>query len=154
MGFKCGIVGLPNVGKSTLLNRLAGKRMAIVEDVPGVTRDRNYAEVNLDDCRTTLVDTGGLEPETGDELSGTADQPEPSVAEAALQIADPQVRYCGTLGGNLANGDPGNDMPAVMQCLGARYVLRGPNGEREVARATRAGYLGCELADVEARLFD
>ncbi len=57
----------------------------------------------------------------------------PILAEAVLLIADPQVRYCGTLGGNVANGDPGNDMPAVMQCLGARYVLRGPNGEREVA---------------------
>ena len=57
----------------------------------------------------------------------------PIVAEAVLLIADPQVRYCGTLGGNLANGDPGNDMPAIMQCLGAKYVLRGPDGEREVA---------------------
>ena len=56
----------------------------------------------------------------------------PILPEAVLQIADPQVRYCGTLGGNVANGDPGNDMPAVMQCLGAKYVLRGPNGEREV----------------------
>ncbi len=57
----------------------------------------------------------------------------PILREAVLVIADPQVRYCGTLGGNVANGDPGNDMPAVMQCLGAKYVLRGPNGEREVA---------------------
>jgi carbon-monoxide dehydrogenase medium subunit len=52
-----------------------------------------------------------------------------------LLIADPQVRYCGTLGGNVANGDPGNDMPAVMMCLGADYVLRGPDGERTVAAA-------------------
>jgi carbon-monoxide dehydrogenase medium subunit len=57
----------------------------------------------------------------------------PILREAALLIADPQVRYCGTLGGNVANGDPGNDLPAVMQCLGASYVLRGPKGEREVA---------------------
>lgn len=56
----------------------------------------------------------------------------PILREAAEVIADPQVRYCGTLGGNLANGDPGNDMPAVMQCLGAEYLLRGPNGERAV----------------------
>ena len=57
----------------------------------------------------------------------------PILPEAVLLIADPQVRYCGTLGGNVANGDPGNDMPAVMQCLGAKFVLRGPDGEREVA---------------------
>jgi aerobic carbon-monoxide dehydrogenase medium subunit len=49
-----------------------------------------------------------------------------------LQIADPQVRSCGTLGGNLANGDPGNDMPALMMCLNATYLLAGANGEREV----------------------
>ncbi len=57
----------------------------------------------------------------------------PILRETAALIADPQVRYCGTLGGNVANGDPGNDMPAVMQCLGASYRLRGPNGERSVA---------------------
>jgi len=57
----------------------------------------------------------------------------PILREAALQIADPQIRSLGTLGGNVANGDPGNDMPAVMQCLGADYVLRGPSGERTVA---------------------
>src|SRR5215475_5570302 len=45
----------------------------------------------------------------------------PLLRETSLQIADPQVRYLGTLGGNVANGDPGNDMPAVMMCLGAAY---------------------------------
>jgi carbon-monoxide dehydrogenase medium subunit len=57
----------------------------------------------------------------------------PILKEAALLIADPQVRYLGTLGGNVANGDPGNDMPALMMCLGAVYVLRGKAGERRVA---------------------
>jgi len=57
----------------------------------------------------------------------------PILREVALTIADPQVRYCGTVGGNVANGDPGNDMPAVMQCLGATFVLKGPGGERKVA---------------------
>ncbi len=57
----------------------------------------------------------------------------PLIQEAARQIADPQVRYVGTIGGNVANGDPGNDMPAVMMCLGADYVLTGPKGERTVA---------------------
>jgi len=57
----------------------------------------------------------------------------PILQETALLIADPQVRYRGTLGGNVANGDPGNDMPAVMLVLGASYRLEGPNGAREVA---------------------
>jgi carbon-monoxide dehydrogenase medium subunit len=57
----------------------------------------------------------------------------PILRETALQIADPQVRYMGTIGGNVANGDPGNDMPAVMQCLDARFRLVGPAGTREVA---------------------
>jgi len=57
----------------------------------------------------------------------------PILREAALQIADPQVRYMGTIGGNVANGDPGNDMPGVMQCLDAEIELLGPEGSRRVA---------------------
>ena len=57
----------------------------------------------------------------------------PILREAAELIADPQVRACGTLGGNVANGDPGNDMPAVMMCLDASYLLHGPDGERSVS---------------------
>src|SRR3984885_6778488 len=56
----------------------------------------------------------------------------PILRETALLIADPQVRYRGTIGGNVANGDPGNDMPAVMLVLGASYHLQGPNGARDV----------------------
>jgi carbon-monoxide dehydrogenase medium subunit len=56
----------------------------------------------------------------------------PLLHETAVLIADPQVRYRGTVGGNVANGDPGNDMPAVMQCLDASYVVHGPAGERRI----------------------
>ena len=56
----------------------------------------------------------------------------PIMKEAALQIADPQVRYMGTVGGNVANGDPGNDMPGLMQCLNAQFHLVGPDGDRVV----------------------
>jgi carbon-monoxide dehydrogenase medium subunit len=56
----------------------------------------------------------------------------PILHETALLIADPQVRYMGTIGGNLANGDPGNDMPALMLTLGASYRLEGPGGSRDV----------------------
>jgi carbon-monoxide dehydrogenase medium subunit len=57
----------------------------------------------------------------------------PILHETALLIADPQVRYRGTIGGNVANGDPGNDMPALMLTLGASYRLEGPGGSRDVA---------------------
>ncbi|MFA5700108.1 MAG: ribosome biogenesis GTPase Der [Desulfuromonas sp.] len=62
------IVGRPNVGKSTLFNRILGQRKAIVEDFPGVTRDRNYADVTRFDKHFTLIDTGGFEPASTDRL--------------------------------------------------------------------------------------
>jgi len=62
------IVGRPNVGKSTLFNRLIGRRKAIVDDMPGVTRDRNYGLVDRFDVPFTLIDTGGFEPASEDRL--------------------------------------------------------------------------------------
>lgn len=79
------IVGRPNVGKSTLFNRIAGKRLAIVEDVPGVTRDRNYADVDWEGRPFTLVDTGGFLPEPDNELLGRVrDQALLAVQEAEV----------------------------------------------------------------------
>ena len=74
----------------------------------------------------------------------------PILREASLQIADPQVRYMGTVGGNVANGDPGNDMPGLMQCLDAQFTLVGPDGERSVAARDfyEAAYM-TERADEE-----
>ena len=60
------IIGKPNVGKSRFFNYIVGKRISIVEDTPGVTRDRVYAEANWRDREFTLIDTGGIEPETDD----------------------------------------------------------------------------------------
>jgi aerobic carbon-monoxide dehydrogenase medium subunit len=60
----------------------------------------------------------------------------PLLVEAAGLISDPQVRYKGTIGGDISHGDPGNDHPAVMMCLGASFVLRGPGGERVVPAET------------------
>jgi carbon-monoxide dehydrogenase medium subunit len=71
----------------------------------------------------------------------------PILQETALLIADPQVRYRGTLGGNVANGDPGNDMPALMLTLGADYRLEGPDGGRTVA--ARDFYQGAYFTALE-----
>ena len=78
------IVGRPNVGKSTLFNALAGERISIVKDTPGVTRDRIYADVSWLDYNFTMIDTGGIEPESGDViLSQMREQ-----AQIAIDTAD------------------------------------------------------------------
>jgi len=79
------IVGRPNVGKSTLFNRLVGRRLAIVDEVPGTTRDRLYADAVWGGKRFTLVDTGGLELATHDELIARVR------AQAQLAIAEADV---------------------------------------------------------------
>ncbi len=78
------IIGKPNVGKSTFFNYLAGSRISIVEDTPGVTRDRVYAETNWRGVDFTIIDTGGIEPESDDIiLSQMREQ-----ANIAIEIAD------------------------------------------------------------------
>jgi carbon-monoxide dehydrogenase medium subunit len=71
----------------------------------------------------------------------------PLLRETSLQVADPQVRYVGTIGGNVANGDPGNDMPAVMMCLDASYHVTGQGGERRIA--ARDFYQGAYFTALE-----
>ncbi|MDD3706504.1 MAG: ribosome biogenesis GTPase Der [Clostridiaceae bacterium] len=78
------IVGRPNVGKSTLFNKLAGKRISIVEDHPGVTRDRIYTEVQWQDRTFTLIDTGGIEPYSEDLMLKQMKQQ----AEIAIETAE------------------------------------------------------------------
>ncbi|OGO24915.1 MAG: ribosome biogenesis GTPase Der [Chloroflexi bacterium RBG_16_50_9] len=82
------IVGRQNVGKSTLLNRVAGKMLAIVEDMPGTTRDRIYANVKWQEVEFTLVDTGGLEPGPDSAISRSVRmQTEAAISEADLIIS-------------------------------------------------------------------
>ncbi len=81
------IIGRPNVGKSTLFNKILGTKTAIVDDVPGVTRDRNYAEATYRGRRFRLVDTGGLEPSASEGmLSLIRRQSELAIAEADILI--------------------------------------------------------------------
>ena len=81
------IVGRPNVGKSTLFNVLAGERISIVKDTPGVTRDRIYADVNWLDHQFTMIDTGGIEPDSRDViLSQMREQAEIAIATADVII--------------------------------------------------------------------
>ena len=78
------IIGKPNVGKSTFFNYIVGKRISIVEDTPGVTRDRIYAETNWRGKNFTVIDTGGIEPESDDIIVSQMRRQ----AEIAIEIAD------------------------------------------------------------------
>jgi carbon-monoxide dehydrogenase medium subunit len=91
-----------------------------VADLKGIRRDGDKVVIGAMTTQHELL--------ASDEIRSTL----PILREAAALIADPQVRYRGTIGGNVANGDPGNDMPALMLTLGAAYRLEGPNGAREV----------------------
>ena len=83
MGATVAIIGRPNVGKSTLFNRLVGKRLALVDDTPGVTRDRRPGDARLGDLKFTIVDTAGLEDADEASLAGRMrNQTEEAVAEA------------------------------------------------------------------------
>src|SRR5688500_12153530 len=81
------IVGRPNVGKSTIFNRLAGRRLAIVEDITGVTRDRHYAEATILGHSCVIVDTGGFDPESDDPMQeGIASHVRMALEEADLVV--------------------------------------------------------------------
>src|SRR5262245_11378788 len=85
MGFKVAIIGRPNVGKSTLFNRLAGRKLALVDDTPGVTRDPRVHPAKLSDLRFDVVDTAGFEDAHAASLQGRMRvQTETAIEEADL----------------------------------------------------------------------
>lgn len=90
------VVGRPNVGKSTFFNRIAGQRISIVEDTPGVTRDRVYADVNWLDNDFVMIDTGGIEPESTDVIMAQMrDQAQVAIdtADVIVFMVDGRVEY-------------------------------------------------------------
>ena len=93
------IVGRPNVGKSTLFNRLIGERRSIVEDTPGVTRDRIYGETDWQGRTLVLIDTGGIEPKTDDMILAQMR----NQAQIAIDTADVIVFLCDVSTGLTAN---------------------------------------------------
>ncbi|WP_411890669.1 FAD binding domain-containing protein [Yoonia sp. SDW83-1] len=102
-------------------------------DIPHLVDLQDVADLRGISVQDGNVDIGAMTTQA--ELIASADiaKAAPILHEAALQIADPQVRYMGTVGGNIANGDPGNDLPGLMQCLDASFTLVGPYGSRDVA---------------------
>jgi carbon-monoxide dehydrogenase medium subunit len=107
-----------------------------IADLKGIRSDGNDIVIGAMTTQHDLI---------GSQLLG---EKIPILRETSEQIADPQVRYLGTLGGNVANGDPGNDMPAVMLCLNATYQIAGRAGERRVA--AREFYQGAYFTALEA----
>jgi aerobic carbon-monoxide dehydrogenase medium subunit len=109
--------------------------LADIAELKGVRADGNDIVIGAMTTQHDLI---------GSELLGAKI---PILRETSDQIADPQVRYLGTLGGNVANGDPGNDMPAVMMCLNATYHVVGKAGERRIA--ARQFYQGAYFTALE-----
>ena len=171
MAFTLALIGRPNVGKSTLFNRLVGKRLALVDDRPGVTRDLREGEARLGDLRFTVVDTAGLEEAEAGSLSGRMT----ALSEQAVGLADavlfltaaragllPQDRQFAEalrrrgadviLGVNKAEGNAGEAaaLDAYSLGLGAPIALSAEHGEgmAELYAARAPVYA---LADVAVR---
>ncbi len=108
------IVGRPNVGKSTLFNKITGQRISIVEDTPGVTRDRIYADASWLDKHFTLIDTGGIEPASKDEILSQMRRQ----AQMAIEMADVVIFLV-----NVKDGLTANDSDVASMLLKAKKKI-------------------------------
>ena len=108
------VVGRPNVGKSTLFNRISGSRISIVEDTPGVTRDRIYSDVSWLEKHFTLIDTGGIEPKSKDEILAKMREQ----AQIAIEMADVVVLVT-----NVKDGVTANDHEVAQMLLKAKKKI-------------------------------
>ncbi len=131
MSFTLAIVGRPNVGKSTLFNRLVGKRLALVDDQPGVTRDLREGDARLGDLRFTVIDTAGLEEVTDDSLQGRMRR----LTERAVDMAD----ICLFVVDARTGITPTDEMFADILRKRADHVILGAN--KAEGRAGEAGVL-------------
>ncbi len=131
MSFTLAIVGRPNVGKSTLFNRLVGKRLALVDDQPGVTRDLREGAARLGDLRFTVIDTAGLEEATDESLQGRMRR----LTERAVELADVCLFMVDARAGIL----PADQIFAdILRKKNAHVILAANKAE---GRAGDAGYL-------------
>ncbi|MGI6169777.1 MAG: GTPase, partial [Christensenellales bacterium] len=123
------VVGRPNVGKSTLFNRLAGRRISIVQDTPGVTRDRVYADVEWRGGYITFVDTGGLDPDNEDLMAALMRRQ----AEFAMDAADVIIFMVDAKSGMLRDDQEVADQLRRMGKPVVLAVNKADNKEREDA---------------------
>ena len=129
MSFTLAIVGRPNVGKSTLFNRLVGKKLALVDDQPGVTRDLREGEGRIADLRFTVIDSAGLEEATDDSLQGRMRR----LTERAVEMADVCLFMIDARVGVL----PADQVFAdILRKKNANVILAANKGEGKAADAT------------------
>ncbi|UWQ15540.1 ribosome biogenesis GTPase Der [Aliiroseovarius sp. M344] len=131
MSFTLAIVGRPNVGKSTLFNRLVGKRLALVDDQPGVTRDLREGEARLGDLRFTVIDSAGLEEATDQSLQGRMRR----LTERAVEMADACLFLVDARVGILPSDEVFAD---ILRRKNAHVILAANKSE---GKAGEAGYL-------------
>ena len=134
------IVGRPNVGKSTLFNRIAGSPIAIVEDLPGTTRDRIFADVSVLDHEVTLIDTGGLEAVPGSEMGRKVKKQ----VEAAIAESDLIIFVVDSRDGLIAADQEISD---DLRKLGKQVVLAANKAETEKQRSSSAEFYQLGLGE-------